>query len=462
MVRVKKNYKQIYDTVHGSIQISDLACKIIDTNEFQRLRFLRQLGNCHYVFPSATHTRFEHSIGTYHLAGKMLECLKMNSSKEHITECIKNITFLQGYFDEVYDNKNIELDEFICELIKIAALCHDIGHGPFSHVFDDTFIVLRQNENIHKLDYHEERSCAIIENIIKKDPILKDTITDDEIAFIKNLINPSRESIGFIYQIVSNNFNSIDVDKFDYLARDSKMLGLTFSINQNMLIQEAAVIDDKICFLEQMYHEIYSIFATRYRMHKQVYAHKAVIGIQYMICEIMKLIDPIIKIYESIFDINTFCDLTDDYIFFSVKNLYKNIGNFTDVEQELIRRAYAMYERIITRDLYKFVTTFVSKDPLEPDIYNAIDSLKPAEKEKIIIHKSKIGLVSGSKTNPINNLYFYKNKDPTKCYKIEKEEKTQLISNTYQEYIYMIFLTDKSEHALEKKIQKLYNRCFNS
>ena len=83
---------EIYDIIHGSIEIEPLAKKIIDTKEFQRLRNIKQLGCCNYVFPSASHTRFEHSIGVYHLACKYIDILNKETEYYTSTErkCIQN------------------------------------------------------------------------------------------------------------------------------------------------------------------------------------------------------------------------------------------------------------------------------------------------------------------------------------------------------------------------------------
>src|SRR5690606_32489551 len=126
------------------------------------------------------------------------------------------ISELKKYFQIMYNN-NFQLDDYVCELVKISALCHDIGHGPFSHAFDDLFKSNKYiNHNDSGRNTHEFRSTVILEHIIKNDKILSSAITDDEIQFMKNLIDP-KDRNGFIYQIVSNNLNGLDVDKFDYL-----------------------------------------------------------------------------------------------------------------------------------------------------------------------------------------------------------------------------------------------------
>ena len=100
----------IYDSIHGIIVIDDFIKKIIDTEEFQRLRNIKQLGYCYFVFPGASHNRFEHSIGVYHLTKEYI--CHLNKENEHINH---------------YEKK----------ILLISALIHDLGHGPFSHLFDD-------------------------------------------------------------------------------------------------------------------------------------------------------------------------------------------------------------------------------------------------------------------------------------------------------------------------------------
>ena len=112
--------KQIYDPVHGFITITPLMQNITDTPEFQRLRDIRQLGACNYVFPTATHSRFEHSIGVAHLGKEFLNRLVINSWG---------------------DKQPLKVEENDYLMVELAGLCHDLGHGPFSHLFDSFVLV---------------------------------------------------------------------------------------------------------------------------------------------------------------------------------------------------------------------------------------------------------------------------------------------------------------------------------
>ena len=447
MDKINYNFKSIYDNIHGYINISNIACKIIDTKYFQRLRKLHQLGTCHYVFPGAIHTRFEHSLGTYYLAGKLLNCIIDRTNKELLHQFLKENTYIQSYFKK----KNINdyfIDDYLCELIKISALCHDIGHGPFSHVFDDIFIksvkknILKKNDN----EIHENRSSLILEHIIQNNNFLKNIISDNEIKFLKSLINPTKNDKSFIYQIVSNNINGLDVDKYDYIMRDTKNIGLKYSIDCSILVNGIYVIDNKICYPRQAFHNIKSVFANRYRLHKEVYTHQAVLSIQFMITDIMILLDKILNISNSINNVDDFCNLTDDYILTSIDIL----NNFTNLnidpqKKKNLLECKKLLDRINNRNIYKFIGSVVlnKKKNISWNEFNSINS--NIYENDIYIHNSKIGFVSGNKNNPLNNIYCYstkqclkKNKN-NKCFKIEKEEISKLISDSHQEYIIMIY-----------------------
>jgi HD superfamily phosphohydrolase len=463
-MKLTRNYKQIHDNIHGPIPLTNYACRMIDTYEFERLRYLKQLGTCYYVYPTATHTRFEHSLGTYFLVDWILKSIKINSNKTHVNDCLKKIPELQSYYHNNYGMDGYDrLDDHVCELIKIAGLCHDLGHGPFSHLFDDIFIPIMANlkgDDEQPLHLHENRSCEIMELIIKKDEHLSKIISDNDIQFIKNLINPTDKCHGFIYQIISNNFNSIDVDKFDYLIRDSKNLDLKFSFDYVRLLNDAKVINNIICYPIQMFNEVSAIFDTRYRLHKQVYNHKVVISSQYMINDMMLMMEPIANMYEMANKITEFHTLTDNFVIETVKflHLQKNNKMIENMEhKQIIDRAYQIWININERKLYKFIGSIVSKFDKNISLDRIIELDTSIDSNDIILHKSKIGFVSGKKSNPFDKLYFYNNKNPDICKKIMKEEISCLIPDTYQEYIYMFFVKDLDNTNLINKLTSIFH-----
>ena len=231
------NYKRLFDPIYGDMEITDDLLKIIDTLCFKRLKHIKQLGLTHHTFPSAVHTRFEHSIGTMHLSNLIIDKLNKNSKKEY----------------EISKKNRL--------LINIGGLCHDIGHGPFSHLFDK---ITKTN--------HEHRSCEIVEYLLPK---LKIKLTGYDLDIIKNCINPPiKKEQKLIYNIIANKNTELDVDKFDYIKRDTYFTGLKFNIDFNRLINQAVIIDKKICYPLKLKNEILDFFYTRYSLYKDIYNHK--------------------------------------------------------------------------------------------------------------------------------------------------------------------------------------------
>ena len=258
------------DIIHGTIKLSNIAVSIIDTYEFQRLRNIKQLSTVNYVFPSAVHTRFEHSIGVAHLAKKLLKILILNQNNLNITE--RDIL-----------------------RIEIAGLCHDLGHGPFSHTFDNEFLKNHPDYNSVIFKNHEERSIIILKLIIKKYNI---ELNDEDIKHISWMIYPEfyEEEINkldkyFLYTIVSNKDNGLDVDKFDYLARDSFYCGIKIGCEFSRIFSECIVIDNIIVFSEKIKYNILDIFNARNKLHLLIYNHRVVKSIEFMILDLIRLMD---------------------------------------------------------------------------------------------------------------------------------------------------------------------------
>lgn len=462
------NLKTMHDSIHGFVSLSYLAVKIIDTPHFQRLRYIKQLGTCIYVFPNAVHTRFEHSIGTYHVASQCLNTIMLNTDKELIADYLAHIPELQRYYKLRYDENSYVLDLYICELIKIAALCHDIGHGPFSHIFDDDFIKKTNKKDIFGSS-HEERSEILIELIIRNNKELSEIITDDEIQFIKNLINPKSHHTGFLYQIVSNSLSGLDVDKFDYLMRDMYSINFQSKIDICRLVSHIKIINNNITYPEQAVDDIYNLLHTRYRLHKQIYCHKVVISTQFLIVEILLALDDILNISNSILDMNEFVKITDDYIFNSIHIIEKFKYNLSESQQCNFERAQMLYSKLVNRELYGIIQTIQSKTPI--DVKAFLDNLP--DNENIEVFQGKIGFVSGNKPNPLDSIYVYKTKDSTnsinmskththirlEAYKKNKHEIT-LLSDNYQECFTMFFYKDKSNKERISELSQLIKQTF--
>ncbi|WAR11801.1 SAMH1-like protein [Mya arenaria] len=200
------------DPVHDHIDLHPLCVKIIDTPEFQRLRFIKQLGTSYFVYPGASHNRFEHSLGVCHLAGQLLRAIRQRQPELDITDV-----------------------DVLC--VEIAGLCHDLGHGPFSHFFDAFISIVSPDAN------WKNQLTAEFE---------KYDLTAGDLTFIEEIIaGPHFKDVcvgrtkdkSFLYEIVANKRNGIDVDKWDYFARDCLMLGIRNNFDYTRFIHFARVLE---------------------------------------------------------------------------------------------------------------------------------------------------------------------------------------------------------------------------
>lgn len=409
---IDHDYKIFEDPIHGYIKINSNALQFIDTRQFQRLRYLKQLGTLSYIFHSANHTRFEHSIGVGYLSGNLLLNLKKDQPELEIT------------------NKYINI-------VQLSGLLHDIGHGPFSHIFDSEFIPLIYPNSNYK---HEQMSNQMIEYLIDDNNI---DIDQSDINLIKNIIdgpkniNNRLNNNNYLYEIVANSTNCIDVDKFDYLSRDMYYLfGSEKTYNFNRIFKYNRIIDNTICYNSKITFDIYNLFQQRYLMHKQIYNHKTGKGIEYMICDILLKANNKLKIAECIYNPEEFINLTDEIL-----NIIK-ISKDPDLKE-----SKDIITRLEKRDIYKFIDEYIV--PIELIDYiktiNAIDIISQNSElsnlitiDDIIIFDKKMNYNLNDK-NPVDNVYFYNIKNKDYKYKKNKENISLLLPDIFEERIIRIY-----------------------
>ncbi len=327
-----KKYLQIVDPIHNFITVYANEIAIIDTPIFQRLRRIRQLAGAHLVYPGAQHSRFEHSLGTMHIANQAAIVLKE-----------------KGF-----------LDSNDVENIRMASLLHDIGHGPFSHLFEE---VLQKKKKIS----HEE----IGERLILKTEI-GDLIT--KYGYDKKFLSKlafGNSKYQFMNEIISGGLSS---DMMDYLLRDGYFTGAEHAkVDFMRIINSLDVHNKKLSLDRSALNSFESMMISRYQMFKAVYFHKTVRAAEVMLLESMLLADKDLGLASS--TIEKYVELTDELVISKLASLpSKN----TDLKRA--RQLAAEYQE---RKLLKCVFEKVFTKPRMGKI-NAI------ELQKNIARKSQI------------------------------------------------------------------------
>jgi len=336
----------LHCNIHGEIHIDRIAQKIIDTPEFQRLRNIRQLGCVSMVFPTAVHTRFEHSIGVYHLSKIYMKIL--NKFRE-----------------------NFNRTEYA--LISIAALIHDLGHGPYSHLFDDW-------QNINE---HEYRSIEIFKMMNNKYHF---GISEKNIQFIHDVIDPKFiiDNKQYLYQIVSNK-SGIDVDRIDYMMRDCKMCGLNYGCEFLKIMNNSGIVDGEIQYNLKAKVAIDDFIRTRFILHKEIYNHHTVVSIEMSIKQIFEELDEYFDIRKCLLEENwkKFVTMDDNIVAFL------RLMPFS----ALLDKSQRLLNDIKSRKIYKLVGEVISDEKL--DIIS--------EKDDVKISKRRIKYYSEEKPKYVNN-----------------------------------------------------------
>jgi len=234
--------KIINDPVYGFITIDHpLLLDIIAHPYYQRLRRIHQMAFAHLVYPGAVHTRLHHSLGAYHLMGNALEALK---------------------------SKGVEISHEEELGAKIAILLHDIGHGPFSHALENVLI---------KDTDHEKISLLMMEELNKEFHGQLETA----LAIFKG-----EYSKRFLHQLISG---QLDVDRMDYLTRDSFFTGVSEGvIGYDRIIKMLTVHQGDLMVEEKAIYSIEKFLVSRRLMYWQVYLHKTVLGAEKMLVRIIE------------------------------------------------------------------------------------------------------------------------------------------------------------------------------
>jgi len=301
------------DPVHGFLRVKEPELAVIDTPSFQRLRLIRQLASAYLAYPGANHSRFEHSIGVMHVAG--LSCSVLEE---------------KGYMTQ---------DE--TSMVRLGALMHDVGHGPFSHVLD---------ELIHEKGgmSHEDTT----QNIVRKSEI-----ADKLSAYGFSPRKMSELSVGkhsgkkkFLNDIIAG---SLSADLMDYLLRDSYYTGAGFGkVTIERIIDSFEVYNNRLALQRDALYTFESLAVARYEMFKAVYFHKTVRAAESMILRSFQLADEFIHISDTS-NLQRYLSRTDESVLHEILSLKEN--GAAEKSKDLVKRYLArnlvkcVYEKLIHR-----------------------------------------------------------------------------------------------------------------
>jgi HD superfamily phosphohydrolase len=376
--------RSILDPIHGIIRFSDDEMDIISHELFQRLHRIRQNGLLYFVFPSATNTRFEHSLGTVHIATSILNNILINSFVASKKEpCAVIDTRKAGPCQAInFSSLESEQLQYIFKTTRLAALVHDIGHGPFSHVFDnfsptkkDISTLIKSINDLKPLSgiisyleidndervKHEIMSCIIfayIYNSINGDPnIISDvaSVILGKPVLCRDLEH--RRFIPLMHDIVAS--SPADADRMDYLERDSKSFGVTYGLyDRGRLLKSFLaykLIENgqeslRLGIKNSGLRAIENFIQARFQLYVQIYYHKTNRAINLMMDEILY------KSKEksiSIFNYNTYDNLINLYRELSDERFLNILRGKDPIWQLLDKDINVLAENLFKRKLWK-------------------------------------------------------------------------------------------------------------
>ncbi len=323
--------KIINDPVYGFIRFTEPSVlTVMDHRWFQRLRGIRQMGMAYLVYPGAVHSRFQHSLGACHLMGKAMEELR---------------------------RKGVEISDEDCTAARLAILMHDIGHGPFSHALEH---VLADGVN------HEWLSKLIMQRL-----------NNDLGGALEGAIAvfSSNPPVPFLHDLVSS---QLDVDRMDYLNRDSYFTGVSEGvIGYDRILQMLTVREGELLVEQKGVQSVEKFIIARRLMYWQVYLHKTVLGAEQLLINILRRAKELARAGKDLFatpalkhflynainkddfqndpiHLETFCAMDDSDVLASIKV-------WQACDDKVLSRLCKM---LIERRLYK---TLLSKEPIAPD-----------------------------------------------------------------------------------------------
>ncbi len=341
--------KYVRDPIHGYIAITDAEKRIIDTWPVQRLRGIKQLSIACLVYPGADHTRFSHALGTMHVAGAIADVLSQTG----------------------------EISEDDHQLIRIAGLLHDIGHGPFSHSFEEILVK-------HRGLNHEEMGKQVIKKSELADAISEIGYSPQDVVDL--VFEKESAKKRYLHQIIAS---QIDADKLDFLVRDSYYTGVEYGrIDINRLIQAMSVYQEDIAIDLKALYALEAFMIARYEMFLAVYYHHAVRAAEILLHKAMDHAHEIAG-FSTFGSVEEFLRMDDAYVLTKLRTL--DPSKFSNAEErKAAELAKQMMGQLDRRQLLKaaYQRTVHISDPYVARLLS--DEVVRKQKEEEIAQKAGV------------------------------------------------------------------------
>jgi len=413
---------EIKDPVHGYIKLTELEQNIIDTNEFQRLRRIKQLSGAHFAYPTATHTRFCHSLGASHLA---------------------------GYISDLFISKKI-LSKDDAQRIRVAALLHDIGHGPFSHLFEE---VIYSKRNIT----HEDLTKRIIKETSIKDILENYGLSPQNISDLST--GQSKKDPPFMNEIIGG---GLSVDIMDYVLRDAYFTGVEYGkIDVNRLLNSFDVCekDGRLALDHAAVYSLEAMMFSRYEMFKAVYFHKTVRAAEIMLVHALSLADEVLN-FSNFKEISDLINLDDESVVYKIlcSSDHKLKDSQTLIQNVLNRKLIkCVYEKVVHRKdplIYQILT---QKDVRDTLVHSISSKANVPERSVYVDVPTAPSLPVNSKRESLVDICVFARTDKGKTFwTIPFQE--NVVLNAIHGYVDMLRIYTTAEYR--KKVEAIIDEVF--
>lgn len=339
---------EIRDPVHGYIKITDVERELIDSPFLQRLRRIHQLAGAYLVYPGAVHTRFEHVVGAMHIAGEIAESL---SHRADVSE------------DRVQE-------------VRLGALLHDVGHGPFSHMYEE--VLADKTETTH-----EDISQRIVRETSVRDILNRHGYSHKRMSDLA--VGKQASTPGFMNEIVAG---GLSADIMDYVLRDSYFTGVEYGrVDVQRVIDSLRVAKRHLALDAAALYAFEALLLARYEMFKAVYFHRTVRAAELMLVRAMKLADDELGLTD-LSDLGRYLDMTDEIVLHGLAALEPSRPELKEAKRLASdfrnrRLVKCVFERLVQRK-DRVVEELFGKSSMRDQL--VLDLAKAARVDRMHIH----------------------------------------------------------------------------